>query len=52
MTDAILFQAPQVGEHTREICRELLGMSRNEVEALIREGGLEVTPPAGSTDPA
>jgi len=30
--------APLLGEHTREVCRELLGLSDTEVEALVTEG--------------
>lgn len=34
-------RAPLFGEHTREICRELLGLSEAEIERLKREGVLE-----------
>lgn len=48
MTDADIFQAPRLGEHTREICRDLLGMEDAEIERLIEQGALEVAPePAG-----
>jgi benzylsuccinate CoA-transferase BbsF subunit len=33
---------PLIGEHTREICRDILGMSEAEIEPLIAEGVLEV----------
>jgi crotonobetainyl-CoA:carnitine CoA-transferase CaiB-like acyl-CoA transferase len=33
--------APMLGEHTRELARELLGMPDAEIEALLREGVLE-----------
>lgn len=39
-------QAPRLGEHTREICRELLGLSDGEVEALYTQDVLEDPPPA------
>ncbi len=45
MLDARIEQAPRVGEHTREICRELLGMGAPEVEELIADGALEISPP-------
>jgi crotonobetainyl-CoA:carnitine CoA-transferase CaiB-like acyl-CoA transferase len=38
-------QAPLLGEHTREIARQRLGLSESEIEALIDEGVLE-DPPA------
>jgi crotonobetainyl-CoA:carnitine CoA-transferase CaiB-like acyl-CoA transferase len=42
MSDVRIFQAPRVGEHTREICRTLLGMTEAEIERLIADGALEV----------
>jgi benzylsuccinate CoA-transferase BbsF subunit len=33
---------PFIGEHTRQVCREFLGMNDAEVEALIAAGVLEV----------
>ncbi len=36
-------QAPLVGEHTREIASDLLGLSSNEIDELISKGILEVT---------
>jgi crotonobetainyl-CoA:carnitine CoA-transferase CaiB-like acyl-CoA transferase len=41
MTEPITFQAPRLGEHTREICRELLGMDEAEIDALLASGALE-----------
>jgi crotonobetainyl-CoA:carnitine CoA-transferase CaiB-like acyl-CoA transferase len=38
-----IFQAPLIGEHTREIVSELLGLSEAEIEGLISKGILEVT---------
>jgi crotonobetainyl-CoA:carnitine CoA-transferase CaiB-like acyl-CoA transferase len=35
-----LLPAPQPGEHTREICRRILGLSAAETEALIADGVL------------
>jgi crotonobetainyl-CoA:carnitine CoA-transferase CaiB-like acyl-CoA transferase len=42
MSDIQLFQAPRLGEHTREICRDLLGLPAAEIERLIADGALEV----------
>ena len=42
MSDVAIFQAPKLGEHTREICDELLGLSPDEVEKLVAAGVLEV----------
>jgi len=42
MSDVRLFQAPLLGQHTREICRELLGLADSEVEKLVAAGTLEV----------
>jgi crotonobetainyl-CoA:carnitine CoA-transferase CaiB-like acyl-CoA transferase len=46
MAPPVIGPAPLVGEHTREICRDLLGMVADEIEQLIGIGALEVTPPA------
>jgi crotonobetainyl-CoA:carnitine CoA-transferase CaiB-like acyl-CoA transferase len=48
MTDPITFQAPQLGEHTREICRDLLGMADAEIDALLASGALERPPEAAA----
>jgi benzylsuccinate CoA-transferase BbsF subunit len=40
MTVALSRPAPLLGEHTEEICRELLGLSPAEVQALNEEGVL------------
>ena len=37
---AIAGPAPMIGEHTRLVCRERLGMSDDEVSALIEQGVL------------
>jgi benzylsuccinate CoA-transferase BbsF subunit len=37
---------PFIGEHTRQVCREILGMADAEIEPLIAEGVLEVPEPA------
>lgn len=42
MTDAIIFQAPMLGEHTDEVCAEL-GLSEAEIEELYKNGVLETT---------
>jgi crotonobetainyl-CoA:carnitine CoA-transferase CaiB-like acyl-CoA transferase len=44
MTDVTIFQAPRLGEHTAEICTEVLGMEPGEVERLIAAGALEGPP--------
>ena len=43
MSDVHLVQAPLVGEHTRPIARELLGLGEAEIEKQIAAGILEVT---------
>jgi crotonobetainyl-CoA:carnitine CoA-transferase CaiB-like acyl-CoA transferase len=43
MEDVLIRQAPLVGEHTREIARELLGLDASEVEEKIADGCLEIT---------
>jgi crotonobetainyl-CoA:carnitine CoA-transferase CaiB-like acyl-CoA transferase len=42
MSDVIVHQAPKVGEHTRTIGAEMLGLSADEVESLVETGVLEV----------
>jgi crotonobetainyl-CoA:carnitine CoA-transferase CaiB-like acyl-CoA transferase len=39
-------QAPLLGEHTREVCREVLGLDDVEIDRLIAAGALEEPPPA------
>ena len=34
--------APAIGAHTREVCKDILGMSEDEITALVAEGVLEV----------
>jgi crotonobetainyl-CoA:carnitine CoA-transferase CaiB-like acyl-CoA transferase len=46
MSPVRITAAPWVGEHTREVCSDLLGMDSAEIERLVGEGALEVTPPA------
>ncbi len=43
MPDVRIGQAPLIGEHTREIARELLGLDDSEIEDKIAEGILEIT---------
>jgi crotonobetainyl-CoA:carnitine CoA-transferase CaiB-like acyl-CoA transferase len=43
MEDVLIRQAPLIGEHTREIARELLGLDASEVEEKIADGCLEIT---------
>jgi len=45
MTEPIETGAPRLGEHTRAICRELLGMHDAEIERLVGTGALEVPLP-------
>ncbi len=40
--DVVLTQAPKLGEHTREICQNLLRLDEATIERLIAEGALEV----------
>jgi crotonobetainyl-CoA:carnitine CoA-transferase CaiB-like acyl-CoA transferase len=47
MAEPVITGAPKVGEHTREIAVELLGMDPAEVERLVQAVALEVTPPPG-----
>ncbi len=42
MMDVRIFQAPLLGQHTREICRERLGLADSEIEKLVAAGTLEV----------
>ncbi len=42
MADVNLFQAPLLGQHTREICRDELGLADAEIEELVAAGALEV----------
>jgi crotonobetainyl-CoA:carnitine CoA-transferase CaiB-like acyl-CoA transferase len=42
MSEVQVFQAPLLGEHTREICREILGLDDSEIEKLVAAGTLEV----------
>jgi crotonobetainyl-CoA:carnitine CoA-transferase CaiB-like acyl-CoA transferase len=44
MGDVVLFQAPRLGEHTREICAELLSMRAEEIDRLLASGALEGPP--------
>lgn len=46
MSPVRITAAPWVGEHTREVCGALLGMDSAEIERLIGDGALEVTPQA------
>ena len=43
--------APMIGEHTREICRDLLGMDEGEIERLVADVALEVTPAVEKAQP-
>jgi crotonobetainyl-CoA:carnitine CoA-transferase CaiB-like acyl-CoA transferase len=36
--------APRLGEHTREICRDVLGLDLQEIDRLVDGGVLEVAP--------
>jgi len=43
MDDVAIWQAPLIGEHTREIARELLALDASEIEEKIAGGVLEIT---------
>ena len=45
MAGPIIEPAPELGQHTRDIARDLLGFDDDEIEKLISAGVLEVTPP-------
>jgi benzylsuccinate CoA-transferase BbsF subunit len=47
MTEPVETPAPWLGEHSVEICRDLLGRDDATIEDLIARGIVEVTPPAG-----
>ena len=36
--------APRLGEHTRELCRDVLGLDLAEIDRLVADGVLEVAP--------
>ena len=44
LPDPIVFQAPKLGEHTRQIASELLGLSDAKISELIESGILEDPP--------
>jgi crotonobetainyl-CoA:carnitine CoA-transferase CaiB-like acyl-CoA transferase len=41
IAEPIVAPAPGLGEHTREICRTLLGIDEAEISKLVAEGVLE-----------
>ena len=43
MSDVVIEQAPLIGEHTRAIARDLLGLDAAEIDRQIKAGVLEVT---------
>jgi crotonobetainyl-CoA:carnitine CoA-transferase CaiB-like acyl-CoA transferase len=42
--EPIVTQAPWIGEHTREIARDLLGLTASDIEQLVADGVLEDPP--------
>ncbi|MCZ7526295.1 MAG: hypothetical protein M5U14_07925 [Acidimicrobiia bacterium] len=42
MPEPIVAPAPGLGEHTREIAREVLGLADGEVDGLVARGMLEI----------
>jgi len=40
--DVVLRQAPRHGEHTREICKDLLRLDDATIDKLVADGALEV----------
>jgi crotonobetainyl-CoA:carnitine CoA-transferase CaiB-like acyl-CoA transferase len=47
MADPFEGPAPWLGEHTVAIAADVLGMSADQIDALIAKGVLEITPPPG-----
>jgi crotonobetainyl-CoA:carnitine CoA-transferase CaiB-like acyl-CoA transferase len=45
MLEPIVAPAPGLGQHTREIAHELLGLSDDEIDKLVADGALEVDLP-------
>lgn len=45
VADALLNPAPVQGQHTREVCANVLGLSHEEIDELISEGVLEEPDP-------
>ncbi len=45
MPEPLITPAPMLGEHTREICREILAMTDAEFDELVSDGALEVANP-------
>jgi crotonobetainyl-CoA:carnitine CoA-transferase CaiB-like acyl-CoA transferase len=41
IADPLVSKAPKLGEHTREICQTILGMSNEEIDKLVADGALE-----------
>jgi crotonobetainyl-CoA:carnitine CoA-transferase CaiB-like acyl-CoA transferase len=44
-----LWPAPNIGQHTVQVCKEILGMSEDEINALIEADVLEVGLPEEPT---
>jgi crotonobetainyl-CoA:carnitine CoA-transferase CaiB-like acyl-CoA transferase len=44
MLEPIVAPAPGLGQHTREIAHQLLGLSDDEIDKLVADGALEVDP--------
>ena len=44
LPEPVVFAAPLLGEHTREVARELLGLSDDEIQALIDARVIEDPP--------
>jgi crotonobetainyl-CoA:carnitine CoA-transferase CaiB-like acyl-CoA transferase len=45
MEPARIEAAPRLGEHTRAVCREVLGLDEAEIDRLLQIGALEQAPP-------
>ena len=41
MSDARIEHAPQIGEHNRAICREILGLDEAEIDELVASGAID-----------
>jgi len=46
MSPPVITQAPTLGQHTLEICRDTLGYSDEEIQLLVEAGAIEVPEPA------
>ena len=45
MASPVITRAPLIGEHTEEICLHDLSMEKEQFEALLKSGALEIIKP-------